>query len=112
MVDDLDIKYQIRSLDHNEHAVVVKYWVEGYEDVIGDRATFNINIFKHPSTWEEIKERIEQCAPVEWFRLLIADTDLNHIAGKVGFIHSFVHKVPEPPKIPTPEEIEEMLKKL
>lgn len=92
MQDSLKIKYAIQSVNDNDNTMVVKYWVEGHEDLIGDKAIMNIAIWKHPSTWEEIQERIKQCCPVDWFNLLISDTNLDHVKDKIGVEHGYEHQ--------------------
>lgn len=112
-MDNLKIKYQIRSINHDENTMVVKYWVQGYEELIGDRAVYNIAIWKHPATWQDIERRIQESAPADWFKLLTSDTDLHHVDHMIGVEHEFEHKTPEPMlKIPTMsiEEIEKLLK--
>ena len=121
----VNIKWKILEKNENEQAIIVRYWTDmvSQEDLrnasenlpdgtpVRCVTDYNINIWHHLESEEEVQKHIEQCAPVAYFALKHKVKDPNRDSS-LSIIDKMMNKTNEilvdstPPKRPEPPKQE------
>lgn len=133
----LDIKYRVIHVDPHEHSMIVRYWIDEFneddqanefiQDSTGEwvikrdengfptrcRSDVSITIYEENVTPEKIDEIIRAHAPADWLRLKKRQP-AHHLKELHGHSNSFEHSPVSPPAgiskpTMTEEEIEQLL---